>query len=341
MPVDFSPPNPSRLSELTAGLDVDLINADGAEWVKGCAGIQDIAAGMLGYVSDPSYLENSALPEACFCITTSAILSEYQVLFEQAHVIVCANPRRVYATIAQQLYPQAIASGQVHPTAQIDETASIDPTAEIGAFCVIGKGVHVGAQTILGPSVYIGDFVSIGTGCLLASGVKVSHTSIGDQVQIAENTVIGKRGFGFEGIGKNATIIPHIGSVKIGNNVDIGALCTIDRGVNAQTIIEDYAMLDNLVHLAHNVFIGEGSILCAQCAIAGSSQIGKACLFGGKVGVADHVEIGDNAIIMGGANVTKSLSGGQAYAGTPAIPAKEHWKQQAQLRMLHKSKGKK
>lgn len=331
-------PLPARLSQLTSGLEVTCVGADGAEMVTGCAGIAHLEAGKLGYISNPDYLVSAKLPKGSFCITNAVVFAAHEEAFEGVHLILCDNPRRVYAKIAQQLYPPVGANGTIHPTAYIDPSAIIDESAEIGPYCVIGKDVTISAHTILATHVEIGDNVTIGKHCHLASGVKISHTTMGDHVNIAENTVIGKRGFGFEGVGRNVEIIPHLGTVNIGSHVDIGALCAIDRGVDAATSIEHYVMLDNMVHLAHNVSVGEGSILCAQTAIAGSSHIGKSCLFGGKVGVSDHLNIGDNTIVMGNANVTKSLDGGQAYAGFPAVPAQEFWKQQARLRMLVKSK---
>ena len=332
-------PQKMQLSELVLGLDIELIGADGSEVVTGCTGFETVSAGQLCYLSNPDYLENTAIAAGCFCIVSAEIYADFADYFATTVILIAQNPRRAFAQMAQKIYPLRPSSGQIHPTAIIDETAHIASDVEIGAFCVVGRHVTISSHSILASHVEISDGVHIAEHCRIASGVKISNSDIGHHVQIAENTVIGKRGFGFDGIGKDVQMMPHLGRVHIGNHVDIGSLCSIDRGVNASTLIDDYVMLDNQVHIAHNVHIGEGSILCAQTAIAGSSTIGKACMFGGKVGVADHVTIGDNAMVMGNANVTKSLAGHQSYAGFPAIPAQQFWRQQASVRALAKTKG--
>ena len=339
----FEEPVPHSLAALCDGLQVDVPPACANITVTDCKDIADAGPGILTYLSDLSYLGNASLPRGTICLISRASAELSCDGLANAITLPCDNPRAVFAQAAKRIYPSLFKvpteqDGTIHPSAIIEQGAQIDKTASIGAFSLIGKGVKIGAHSVIDAHVQIAQGTEIGSNCHIASGVAVSHSLIGNYVRIAENTVIGKRGFGFEATIGQVDIMPHLGLVIIGNHVDIGALCAIDRAVFGETRLADYVMLDNLVHLAHNVSIGEGTIIAAHSAIAGSSHIGKACLLGGKVGVADHVTIGDNSIIMGNANVTKSLVGGQAYAGFPAMPAQQFWKQQARLRMQTKRK---
>ena len=141
-------------------------------------------------------------------------------------------------------------------------------------------------------------------------------------------------GFGFEMTQDGAVMLPHLGLVEIADNVTIGSQTVIDRGVLGNTIIGRDVMIDNHVHIAHNVTIGDKTIILAQVGIAGSSNIGCNAIIGGQVGIKDHVEIADNVMVLSGSKVTKSLEKAGAYAGFPAQPAKQHWREMAQLKQL-------
>ena len=339
----FGAPVPHSLKALFDGSQVEVPAASADILVIDCKDIAEAGKGVLAYLSDLSFLDDRSLPEGTICLVSHTIAAMPCEGLERAITLPCDNPRASFAQAAKRLYPAVFdvsdgVQGMIHPSAVIDPTAQIDSTASIGPFSVIASNVKIGAHSVIDSHVQIKQGTEIGANCQISAGVKLSHTLIGDNVKIAENTVIGKRGFGFEAAAGQVDIMPHLGLVIIGNHVDIGALCAIDRAVFGETRLEDYVMLDNHVHLAHNVSIGKGSIIAAHSAIAGSSHIGKACMLGGKVGVADHVTIGDNSIIMGNANVTKSLAGGEAYAGFPAMPAQQFWKQQARLRMQAKQK---
>jgi len=339
----FGAPSSHTLIALFDGLQVDVPSEYADITVRDCKDISAAATGMLTYLSDLSYLDNDSLPEGTICLVSRKIAEMSCAGLEKAVIVACDNPRAIFAQAAQRIYPDlfhppADMQGNIHPTAIIDPQASIDSTASIGPFCVIEKDVKIGAHSVLESHIQVKQGTEIGRSCHIAASVVLSHVIISDHVTIGANTVIGKRGFGFEASASQVSIMPHLGIVVIGKHVDIGASCVIDRAVFGETRLDAHVMLDNLVHLAHNVTIGTGTIIAAHSAIAGSSHIGKACMLGGKVGVADHVTIGDNSIIMGNANVTKSLAGGEAYAGFPAMPAQQFWKQQARLRMQAKRK---
>ncbi len=215
----------------------------------------------------------------------------------------------------------------------------------ISKSAIIGKNVKIGKKVFIGDNVVIEDNVTIGEGTKIFHGVVILNGSeigrnciiypnvviyerviIGNRVIIHSGTVIGSDGFGFFK-DKNGSYkkIPQIGNVIIEDDVEIGANCTIDRGAIKSTIIKKGVKLDNLVHIAHNVTVGENTVMAAQCGIAGSVEIGKNCMFGGQVGVADHVKIGNNVILYGKTGVTGNIEDNKIMAGVPMMNYKD-WK---------------
>ena len=330
--------HPQKLSRLVKDLSLTCSQDVSHISVTDVSGTEDARAGCVIYIASEGFLPSQPLPDGVICLTTSQIAEQHAGLLRRAIPVICENPRRCFAQIARRIYPEAVSDEAVHKTAVISATAQIDPSAQIGPFAVIGDYAIIGAGTVIGAGAEIGPYVTLGTECRIAGGVRLFCAELGSHIRIAENSVIGKRGFGFEGQGSDVEIIPHLGGVVIGSHVDIGACCTIDRGVMGNTVISDQVMIDNQCHIAHNVQIGQGSIIAGQCGVAGSTEIGRNCLFGGKVGVSDHVSICDGVIILGNSAVTKSLDQPGFYVGFPAMPAREFWKQQAILRKMVKGK---
>ena len=178
----------------------------------------------------------------------------------------------------------------------------------------LGNNVTINSNTVIGPNVNIEDNTIIYSNC------SISNSAIGKNCLIQSGTVIGDRGFGFTPVDKIELI--HIGRVKIGNNVHIGSNCTIDKALLDFTVIEENVRIDNLVHLAHGVFIGNGTIIAAQVGIAGSAVIGKNCLIGGQAGIAGHISIGNNVRIAAKSGVTKNIKDNSTISGFPAIDIK-------------------
>ena len=200
----------------------------------------------------------------------------------------------------------------IHPNTVISESAKIDSNVTIGPFSVIGNDVVIKSGTIIGANVVICDDVQIGGDCLIHSGV-----------------VIGSDGFGFTTIDNKHHKIPHIKSVVIGNQVEIGANCTIDRGSVRNTVINDSCKMDDQVHLAHNVIIGEGCLISGGTFLGGSATIGAHSMLGGKVDIGPHVVVGEESIFAARSCVLKSMPGGKMYAGNPAREIKEKQKRDA------------
>jgi len=200
----------------------------------------------------------------------------------------------------------------IHPNTVISESAKIDSNVTIGPFSVIGNDVVIKSGTIIGANVVICDDVQIGGDCLIHSGA-----------------IIGSDGFGFTTIDNKHHKIPHIKSVVIGNQVEIGANCTIDRGSVRNTVINDSCKMDDQVHLAHNVIIGEGCLISGGTFLGGSATIGAHSMLGGKVDIGPHVVVGEESIFAARSCVLKSMPGGKMYAGNPAREIKEKQKRDA------------
>ncbi|NCP46477.1 MAG: UDP-3-O-(3-hydroxymyristoyl)glucosamine N-acyltransferase [Flavobacteriales bacterium] len=210
----------------------------------------------------------------------------------------------------------------------IDSTVKLSENVYIGAFTYLSKNVVIGADTKIYPNVFIGDNVTIGKNCIINSGVKIYNSCvIGNNCIIHSNTVIGADGFGFAPQNDlNYKKIPQVGNVVIEDNVEIGPNCCIDRATLGSTMIKKGVKLDNLVHIAHNVVVGENTVLAGQTGISGSSKIGKNCMTGGQVGISGHLTIGDNVKIAGQSGVSKNIKNDMIIEGSPAFAMKEYFR---------------
>ena len=319
-----------RLDEIVSKLGGELIG-DGSIIIEKIATLSKASAGTITFLANPRYRNQLATTRASAVIiskqhadqlTTSGILSD--------------NPYLYFARLAQLLHPQPNASAGIHPTAVVDETANISPTAEIGPGVVIGKQVTVGDACIIGPRSTIGDHGTIGANTLLHAGVTLyANVTLGERVIIHSGAVIGGDGFGFAPDNGRWVKIPQVGGVIIGNDVEIGANTTIDAGAIEPTIIHDGSKIDNLVMIAHNVEVGEHTVMAACCGISGSTKIGNHCMLGGSVGTAGHLEIAGHTVLLGASNVTKTIKEPGVYSSCiPVMPQKQWLKNIAHLKQL-------
>jgi UDP-3-O-[3-hydroxymyristoyl] glucosamine N-acyltransferase len=310
------------LAELVAGLDA-TIKGDPAYVISGVCTIQQARPDCITFLANPLY--KKFLPETQ---AGAVILSEDDAADCPTHAIISRDPSYTYAKIAAyfEYQPQHVTG--IHPTAIVGEHCQIDPTASIGPYCTLGHEVKIGAGVVIGPSSVIGDGVEIGEGTQLQARVTLYHSVIiGKRVVIASGAILGSDGFGLakhKGVWQK---IPQLGRVLIGDEVEIGANTTIDRGAIDDTVIERGAKLDNLVQIGHNVRIGEYTALAACVGIAGSTVVGKNCLFGGQVGVAGHLTIADNVMITGGSGITKSIREPGIYSsGIGGVLTNQEWR---------------
>jgi len=247
-----------------------------------------------------------------------------------------ADPYLVYARIAAFLNPKLATVLGVHATAVVAASARVAPSAEIGpqavvgADCTIGQGVVIGAGTVLGTNVLVGERTSIGPRVTLLDGVRIGARCI-----VHPGVVIGADGFGFAPDRGTWQKIPQVGGVVIGDDVEIGANTTIDRGAIEDTVIEDGVKIDNLVQIAHNVRLGAHTIMAAMSGVAGSTKVGKRCMIGGAVVMINSLSICDDALFTFGSVVTKSVDEPGTYSGhLPAEEAGKWRKSAARFRQL-------
>jgi len=223
----------------------------------------------------------------------------------------------------------------LHPTAHIDPDAGVADGIGIGACVVVEAGAEIAAGTVLWPGVYVGHKVRIGHDCILHPGVHVARDVVmGDRVILQPGCVIGSDGFGYVTSAEGHSKIPHVGTVEIGDDVEIGANSTIDRGTVGSTRIESGAKIDNLVHVAHNAVIRSGAMLAAQVGVSGSSKVGVGAVMGGQSGMAGHLEVGDGARVAARGAVTKSIQPGATVSGHPAMDHGRAKRLQGHIRRL-------
>ena len=290
--------------------------------------------GSICYIADKSLISSNEGLSDSVIITTQELASDCP---GGASIFLAENPRIAFSLVLSHLY-QTDKTHLISDKAEISKTAQVGKNTSIGAFAVIGDNVEIGDNVQIAPHAVIEASCQISDGCDIGAHCHISFAKLGKNVAIAANSVIGKQGFGFEMTATGAIMVPHLGLVEIADNVKIGANCTIDRGVLGNTTLASNVMIDNQVHIAHNVTIGRNTIILAQVGIAGSSQIGNNVILAGQAGVKDHMVIADGAIILSASKVIKSLTEPGTYAGNPAVPARDHWRELAALKKLVKKK---
>lgn len=280
--------------------------------------IEEGEKGSLTFLSNPKYNPFIYTTKASVAIVNKSFTPEKEI---KATLIKVDDAYSSFSKLLE-FYNQVKnnKTGREHPHF-ISDSATIGLDEYIGAFTYIGENVVVGENVKIYPNVYIGDNVTIGNNCSIFAGTKIhSETKIGNSCTIHAGVIIGSDGFGFapnkEGVYKK---IPQTGNVIIEDNVDIGSATTIDRATLGSTIIRKGVKLDNQIQIAHNVEIGENTVIAAQTGISGSAKIGKNCMVGGQVGFAGHITVGDNVKIGAQSGVTKSVKDNQVINGTPAF----------------------
>jgi UDP-3-O-[3-hydroxymyristoyl] glucosamine N-acyltransferase len=250
--------------------------------------------------------------------------------------IVCDNPYVYFAKALTMFYPKTQEEPGIHPSAVVGEGCDISGSSSIAANAVIGKGVTIGEKTVIGPGCVIASGVKIGSDCTLYPNVTIYHDCrLGDRVILHAGAVIGSDGFGLANENGSWLKIPQVGSVVIGNDVEIGSNTTVDRGALEDTIIEDGVKLDNLIQIAHNVRIGAHTAMAACVGVAGSAKIGRHCTVGGAAVILGHLEIADHVNISAGTFITKSIAEPGTYTSVlPFMPHREWLKAGAHIRHL-------
>lgn len=270
-----------------------------------------------------TFLANSKYEPFLNTTAASAVIMRPDISYDRTASIRHPNPYYAFAVILDLLYPDDdyYRSG-ISNLAHLAPTAILGNDCSVGAFTVVGDHSTIGSDTVIMPDVFIGRNVTIGAHCKIYPNVSIlDDTRIGDHVIIHSGTVIGSDGFGFARHPGGIKKVKQVGWVEIGYDVEIGANCGIDRGALGATRIGNGVKIDNLVQIAHNVQIGDYSIIVAQVGISGSTKLGKGVILAGQVGLVGHIEVGDGATVGAQSGVSKDIPAGKIFFGYPAREA--------------------
>jgi UDP-3-O-[3-hydroxymyristoyl] glucosamine N-acyltransferase len=284
---------------------------------------------------DLTFAENETYFTRAEASAASAILVSGEYTSTQKVIIKVANARVAFAKVLPLFFPEPTFVAGIHPTAIVAASAQIDPTVHIGPYCVIGEGVRVGARSVLQGGNHIGAASQLAEDVNLFPNVIVySRSQIGNRVRIHSGTVIGSDGFGYVFDEGSHRKVPQIGNVVIGDDVEIGANVAVDRGALGPTVIGKGTKIDNLVQIAHNVVIGDHSLLVAQVGVAGSTKLGNYVVLGGQVGIAGHLKIGNRVTVAAQAGVMHDIKDGEKWIGAPAQPDRQGKRQMLAVQQL-------
>jgi len=319
---------PFTVAEIAKELQGE-VRGDGSTLLTGFAPADRARAG------DLTFAENDTFFQRADASAASAILVSGEFTSQRKALIRVTNARIAFARVLPLFFPEPGFAARVHPSAVVAASAKVDPTAHIGPFCVVGEQCRIGARAVLQGGNHIGPGCQLGDDVMLFPNVTLySRSQLGHRVRIHSGAVIGADGFGYvldQGIHCK---IPQVGNVIIGDDVEIGANVTVDRGTLGSTVIGKGTKIDNLVQIAHNVVIGEHSLLVAQVGIAGSSKLGNYAVLGGQVGIAGHLKIGNQVTVAAQSGVMRDMKDGERVFGSPAVEDRQAKRQIVSMQQL-------
>jgi UDP-3-O-[3-hydroxymyristoyl] glucosamine N-acyltransferase len=313
----------ATLAELAA-LVGGTLEGDGRLEIRGLASLEEAGEGQISFLADLRQTHRLAKTRAAALVVPAGLPASSRPLIRTP------NPYGAYARI------QTYFSARPRKALGVDPRAAVGPGAEIGEdvsvypFVFLGAGSRIGARAVLYPGVYVGEKAEIGEDTILYPGVAVmDRCRLGKRVIVHAGTVIGSDGFGFAPEKSGYLKIPQVGIVEIEDDVEIGANCAVDRAALGRTLIRKGVKIDNLVQIAHNVVVGEHTLLVAQVGIAGSTEVGQWAALGGQVGVVGHIRIGDRARVGAQSGVGQDVRSGETVSGSPAFAHRDWLKAQA------------
>jgi UDP-3-O-[3-hydroxymyristoyl] glucosamine N-acyltransferase len=317
----------AEIAELTGAT---LVAGDGGVRIRNIAALDRAGPGDLSFIDSVKYVEQLRQTRAGACLVSPRF--EKQAPAGVA-VLRAAEPYRGFVTVARTLFPQALRPSSpfggdgvspyahLHPSARLESDVTIDPGV------VVGPDVEIGSGTLIAANAVVGAGVRIGRDCAVGAGTSITHALIGDRVIIHPGCRIGQDGFGYLMGGRGHLKVPQVGRVIIQDDVEIGAGTTIDRGAIRDTMIGEGTKIDNLVQIGHNVVVGRHCVLVAQTGISGSSTLEDFVVMGARVGVTNHVTIGEGAQIAAISIVGGDVPPGARWGGTPAKPVKQWFRE--------------
>lgn len=320
------------LEKIASEIDAKLVG-EAEKVITGVGTLHNATDTDISFLANPKYRQYLKSTSAGCVIVSPADLAEVNT-----NALVIEDTYVAYAKVASLLYPEEKPDIGVHPSAVIGDNCSIADSARIAGQVFIGSNVQIGENAIIGPGCIIENDVVIKANSMLVANVTLCRkVIIGERVRIHPGVVIGADGFGIANNNGQWLKIPQVGKVIIGNDVEIGANTTIDRGAIDDTIISDGVKLDNQIQIGHNVFIGEHTVIAGCVGISGSTRIGSHCAIGGGTGIAGHIEITDGVQLTGMSMVTKSIMTAGSYSsGIPVEPTREWHRNVVRYRQLDK-----
>jgi UDP-3-O-[3-hydroxymyristoyl] glucosamine N-acyltransferase len=322
--------NPLSIQDIATLINARIVG-DHTVTINNVAPLHCAKPGELSFVSNAANASKLSNTNASAVIVTDEFSAQ-----SPCATLIVTHPEYAFAKVAALFDPFIRKPAGIHPTALIDATASIAPSATIGPFCVIGKHVTIGEHAYLSSHVTIGDNATIGNDAFLHDKVSILHgCHIGSRVTLHAGVVIGADGFGLTRTPQGWHKMPQIGGVLIEDDVEIGANTCVDRGALKNTLIHRGVKIDNLVQIAHNVEIGEHTVIAGCTGIAGSTTIGKYCMIAGAANIGGHLTICDHTVITGNAMVTKSIDTPGVYSSGTGLLTNSKWRKMAvRLRQL-------
>jgi len=322
-------------AEQIAGiLEGEVVGNPNAE-VHKLSKIEEGTEGSLTFLSNPKYQNFIYTTQATITIVNKTFEAEQEV---SSTLIKVEDAYQAFSKLLEYYNQVKLMKSGIEQPSVISENVTYGSDLYLGSFCYVGKNVTIGNNVKIYPNTFIGDNVTIGDNCVFFAGVRIySETEIGNNCVIHSGTIVGSDGFGFAPHDDGTySKIPQIGNVILEDDVEVGSCTTIDRATMGSTVIRKGVKLDNQIQIAHNVEIGENTVIASQTGIAGSTKIGKNCMIGGQVGIVGHITIGNNVRIQAQSGVGKSIGDGEVIQGTPAFNYGDFSKSYVHFRNLPK-----
>jgi UDP-3-O-[3-hydroxymyristoyl] glucosamine N-acyltransferase len=336
-PTFFRRTGPFSSKHLAAHVGAELVRGSScALEVDDVAGLDEADERSICLFAEIAYLQALRETKAAAVVTTPSLASSAACTMD---VLLVDQPRLAFAMIQQLFYPQPPLTAWISPRATVSGQAAIGAGCRIEPGAVIEAQVRLGEGCHVGPNAVIGAGVSLGAGCSIGANVTISHTLAGDRVHVFANAAIGRPGFGFVKTARGLLRMPQLGRVVIGDDVEIGSGCTVDRGTLGDTRIGTGCKIDNGVQIAHNVTMGVGCILAGHVGIAGSATIEDFVVIGGGVVISDHVTVGTRVQIAVGSCVIRDVAAQTVVGGYPAVAVRQWHRQTAAVTRLARQKG--
>jgi UDP-3-O-[3-hydroxymyristoyl] glucosamine N-acyltransferase len=333
----FMRQGPFSLADLAAAGEAELAApADATIMIEDISALETAASGHLSFLDNKAYLDAFAASGAAAAIVAPRHAARAP---DGMALLLSDQPYRAFALIAQAFYPRPRPMSGVAAGAVVDAGAVLGPGCQVDAGAVIAGGAELGPRCAIGSNATIGPGVVLGEDCIVGPNVTLSHCRVGDRVTLHPGARVGQDGFGFAIDPRGHVKVPQVGCVVIGDDCDIGANTTIDRGSMRDTVIGPGCWIDNLVQIGHNVELGRGCVIAAMAGISGSTKVGNFVAMGGQVGLAGHLQIGDGVQIAAQSGIMADVPPGLTLCGSPAVPIKEFFRGVATLRRMTQTKG--